>query len=73
MLLLLCLCPHFDLFGGHRQPTCHLIGQQLRDLSQKLAKHRSWRVFVPHDGQFVLHQRVIYDGQMLRHVGDSFV
>mmetsp|Transcript_22866 Transcript_22866/g.38224 ORF Transcript_22866/g.38224 Transcript_22866/m.38224 type:complete len:223 (+) Transcript_22866:4681-5349(+) len=56
-----------DPLGGHVQFARHLIGQELADLAQELPKHRRWGVAVTHDGQLVLHQRVINDREVVGH------
>ncbi len=60
-----------DPFGRHRQAARHLIGQKLADLAQQLPESGGRSGFVAHDGQLVLHQRVVNDGQMIGGIGHA--
>jgi hypothetical protein len=60
----------FDALRGHRQFARHLIGKEEADFAEKLPEAPRIRVFFPHQCQLVLHKRMRYDGEMVRH-GDS--
>ena len=54
-----------DALGGHRQLAGDLIGQKQADLAQKLTEGGGRGILLAHQGQLVLNQRVIDDGQMV--------
>jgi hypothetical protein len=51
-----------DLHGLQGQVAGHLVGEQHADLVEELAKALRRAPLVAHEGQLVLHQRVIDDG-----------
>ena len=56
---------------GQRQVLERLVAQQQRDLAQELAERGGRGRLLPHQGQLVLHQRVLDDGEMLGRCGDG--
>ncbi len=55
----------FDVERGERQVAGDLVGQEQRDLAQQLAEARGRRGLVAHQGELVLDQRVVDDGDTL--------
>ncbi|VVT27376.1 hypothetical protein RV134_350030 [Roseovarius sp. EC-HK134] len=58
-----------DGAGGHWQFARDLIGEQLADFAQELAEDGCGGFLLPHQGQFVLNERVIDDGEIRKHDG----
>ena len=51
----------FDRLGFERQIACDLVREQRADLAQQAAEIRRRGFLAPHQGQLVLHQRVVDD------------
>src|SRR5690606_24716505 len=55
--------------GGQLEIAGHLVAEQQRNLAQQAAEARSRGFLVAHDGELVLHEGVIDDGNALHPVG----